>query len=176
MISCIKHDDQKEEILPLRVVLHIGIEHVSPSLLPDSVFQGIKKFFFKTSLLKSGMIMLPPGSSVTFKSPGGILVGFYAIKCKDTAGAISIRVNNYYEVFKIMATRAGLDKQYYALMHFTQGILTRKGDLISVRPIPTLFSRLTSGVLDISQNHNCNFLPSGTPIIGDFLFMQIDCL
>ena len=136
--------------------------------LVDAHIHNATTHEFRTALLAAPLVKMTEASEIHFKSPGGALVGFYAIASHDAA---CVRITyQQREIVKAMRHRFGMAKPYLALRHLTTPLYTMPGEDILVRYTPDIFS-VSNASLD---NTMAQVINGGEPLaveVGKFIFL-----
>lgn len=128
---------------------------------------GVQAFEYRTRLVSARLARLSAGASLTFESPGGLLVGFYAV-CGGDAAAVRL-THRGHDRLKILRQRGRRAKSYLALSHLTAPIPTREGERITVRQASDPYG-VPGATLDPTQGQRIEASPADIEF-GRFLFL-----
>ena len=123
---------------------------------------------FSTSLISVPVVRLAENMEIRIRSPGGRLVGFYAIASKD-AGCLKIRTNNM-EIVKIIKHRFGVLKPYFVLRHLTMPLHTSHGEEIVFSYARHIFDAPKAS-LDQTMAQVIDRIGGKEVFIGKFIFL-----
>lgn len=136
--------------------------------LVDGDGEGVARLPFKTSLMEVSLASLDAGAVLRLRSPGGVLVGFYALHASD-AGAVRLTVGRH-DVVKPLRFRGAPDRRFVTLRHLVAPLPTAPGEEIVVRHASDAYA-VPGALVDTGR---IPMLKSGGPsvAVGRFLFLS----
>jgi hypothetical protein len=136
--------------------------------LVDGEGEGVTRLPFKTSLLEVSLASLQADSVLRLRSPGGLLVGFYAMHASD-AGAVRLTLGRH-DVVKPLRFRGAPDRRFVTLRNLVAPLPTAPGDELVVRHVPDAYA-VPGAIVDAGR---APILAAGGPTVavGRFLFLS----
>lgn len=136
--------------------------------LIDGQGEGVTPLTFKTSLLEVSLAQLQAGSVLRLRSPGGLLVGFYAQYSPD-AGAVRLTVGRL-DVVRPLQFRGAPDRKFVTLRNLISPLPTAPGEEILVRHATDAYA-VPGAVVDTGRTPMLK--ASGPSVaVGRFLFLS----
>ncbi|MEQ1847421.1 MAG: hypothetical protein ABL983_17795 [Nitrospira sp.] len=138
--------------------------------LLNGQIQGAFTYEYSTNLVSATLVRLSTSSKIRFESPGGYLVGFYAIASQDS-GCVLI-THKHRNIVKVMSHRFNHSKPYLTLRHLTTPLYTEEGEEIIIRCVNHIYS-VPHAILDhtlaevIHRDAICGFEVN----VGKFIFL-----
>jgi glycosyltransferase involved in cell wall biosynthesis len=129
---------------------------------------GVSVEVFRSRLLTSEMMQLRTGDAIELTSPGGLLLGCYAL-CSHDAGMLRLTIGER-DIVKTMRHGFPYDKPFVALRHLSSPVPTRPGERIMLRLVDGL-ADVPNAQLDPTLAQVAN-KRGGELAVGTLLFLQ----
>ena len=124
---------------------------------------------FRTTLVALPVVRLAGEAEIRVTSPGGRLVGFYAVATREAA---CVRIAHQgREIVKAVKHRFGMLKPYLTLQHLTTPLHAQVGEDIVIRHARDIFS-VPNATLDHTMAQVINKADDGSVVdVGKFIFL-----
>lgn len=142
------------------------LERVHP--LHATRLHGVEEEGFRNSLINCRLAKLSAGATIDVMSPGGLLLGWYAL-CTRDAGMLQLTSRSR-NIVKTMRHSFAYDKPFIAFRHLTSPLPTQIDEVITLRVIEGLDSA-SGAQLDPTLAQVVNGT-GGKLAIGELLFLR----